>query len=160
MKNKYLHFYFLSLKSSETGTTVTSLMQNSTVTQPSTRKLFPFMPRFTRINLLHQDLPYQTINQLFQTGSTQPSPIPSQAQWAALRMDLLNYCNKHRRNKSQLSFQAETSPNNLQHSPLLLDHSSTPVWDCEPSPAQWVPPCSQSPGVMLHLGQPCPKGTV
>lgn len=35
------------LKSSETGTTGISLMQNSVVTQQSTRKLFPVMPGFT-----------------------------------------------------------------------------------------------------------------
>lgn len=85
-------------------------------------------------------------------------------------MDPLNYSKKHRRNKPQVTSQPEASSSCLQNyssltAPLWL-HSFLPR-PADPSPAQGCPTLLSrgpgslpSPGVMLHLGQPCPKGTL
>lgn len=132
-------------------------MQNSAVTQQSTRKLFPFMPGFTPP---------------FQNFFKPPNPLTHhpRRQWGVLRMDPLNYSKKHRRNKPQVTSQPEASSSCLQNyssltAPLWL-HSFLPR-PADPSPAQGCPTLLSrgpgslpSPGVTLHLGQPCPKGTL
>lgn len=169
MKTNTYIFYPLSLKSSERGTTGTSLMQNSAVTQQSTRKLFPFMPGLTLPDhkLTFANWYHPALSCTITGGSEEYS---GWTYWIIAR-------STGETSLSEVLNQKPAHPVSQNYRPLTTSPLAglTPILTCIscwwpqlwPQPCRCVPPCSAeaqaplpSPRVMLHLGQPCPKGTL